>query len=143
MAFIPISIPRSYLVSFSRFLVVGSLGFAINALLLTLLHRNGVPFYAAQIIGAETALLSNFFFHDHWTFKSPEVAKLTRPQRLLLYHASSLLGSLVNSAITITAHSLWNFPPVIALATGSVVALFINYTFSAFVTWKKLHQKPE
>jgi putative flippase GtrA len=140
MALIPFSISRSYLTSFVKFLIVGSLGFAINGSLLVLLQGQGLPFYAAQIMGAETALLSNFFFHDRWTFKFPDEVKHSKKQRLLLYHLSSLLGAAVNSAITILVHNIWGVPSLLALAFGSATALFVNYSFSAFVTWKKLNQ---
>lgn len=138
MAFTSLQIPRSHLISFSRFLLVGGTGFVINAVLLLALTHQGLPFYVAQIIGAETAVITNFLLHDAWTF-SEHVKNRTKRQRLLLYNGSSVVGMLVNTMVTIILHSKLNLLSVYALAGGSVCALFINYLFSILVTWRSYH----
>jgi putative flippase GtrA len=139
MAFIPLRISKPKISkSFRRFLVVGAIGFAINASVLALLlHFTDLPFYSAQIIGVEAALLSNFLFHDRWTFQSAEPAQLSRQKRVFLFHVTSFLGAGVNSVVTISVHHFTHLPSIIDLACGSACALLLNYLLSLRLIWRR------
>lgn len=60
--------------SFGKFLVVGGLGFAINAVMLRFLVENfGWHPSAANLAGAVVAIFSNYNFNNLWTFKKHRV----------------------------------------------------------------------
>ena len=138
MAYYPLRYIRSGLArTLVRFCIVGGIGFAVNATILeSLPHLLAVPFYIAQIVGAETALLTNFMLHDVWTFDGITTAPMSRRQRLLVYHGTFLLGMVVNSAITVFVHYRWGVPGLFALVTGSACALIVNFLTSKFIVWR-------
>lgn len=123
--------------SFSKFLVVGSVGFLVNGFVLLTLEHFGFVFFAAQIIGVECALLSNFFFHSKWTFKSDEKNHYSRIQRLGLYHVASFSGALINVSVAVLVHDLGHLPSLVALACGSASALLFNFLFSFRIVWRR------
>src|SRR3989344_3377149 len=56
---------------FGKFLVVGGLGFVINAGLYEALVRNtNLPLAVSNLIAAQFAIFSNFNFNNAWTFKT-------------------------------------------------------------------------
>jgi putative flippase GtrA len=89
-------IQRLLTIDFVRFCIVGGTGFVINFIILGGLHKLfNVPIPAAQFIGAEIALFSNFMLHHHWTYKRNRVEKNIK-SLIIQFHASSwpaILGS--------------------------------------------------
>lgn len=119
-----------------RFMIVGGLGFAINLTVLYAVHDLlGVRIAISQIIGAEMAILSNFFLHSKWTYKGAAEKPLTT--RLAQFHASAWVGSGITSVIlVISVNRLHIFYPV-ALIVGSLAGLIWNYVWTKFVIFKK------
>lgn len=65
--------------SFGKFLVVGGVGFAINAITLRILVENfGWHPSAANLVGAVFAIFSNYNFNNLWTFKKHRVNSVSQ-----------------------------------------------------------------
>lgn len=123
-------------IDFVRFCIVGTLGFGINFLLLTLLYRVfNSPLFIAQIIAAEIALFSNFMFHNKWTYKGNDVRK-TLTKLIIQFHLTSW-AAVIGSALMVT---FWvkvaDLNYVLALAISSATALLWNFGWSKFVIWR-------
>lgn len=120
-----------------RFTIVGGLGFLINLTVLYVVHGAfGLPVGISQLIGAETAILSNFYLHSIWTYKG--AAEKPLGKRLAQFHASAWVGSGITSVIMIVAvKQLGVFYPL-ALVIGSLGGLLWNYLWTKYVIFKKI-----
>ncbi len=128
-------------VDFIRFCIVGTMGFILNFLLLTLLYKIlDLPIFFAQLLAAEIALFNNFLLHHHWTYKRNNVIKNFK-DLLWQFHLTSWVA-IVGSALLISffTHGL-NFNYVIALACSSLIALSWNYFWTKHVIWRHQHDQ--
>jgi len=66
---------------FLKFLVVGTMGFIINTVVLVFGVRFGLRPSIASPLGSEIAILSNFLWNNFWAFSDK---KITSPQELLV-----------------------------------------------------------
>ena len=121
-----------------RFIVVGSLGFVVNFAFLYLLHgRMGVNVLVSQLIAAELALLSNFFFHNKWTYRGYVNRSLF--SRILLFHASSWSGVFITTTLLMIFVSYFNIFYLTSLVLAGILAGAWNYSWSRYYVWKKEH----
>jgi putative flippase GtrA len=85
----------------SKFAAVGSLGLAIQLLMLALVKGVlGIHYLAATVLAVESAILHNFFWHERWTWVDRGLSTAPgRPFRLLRFHSTtgsiSILGNVV------------------------------------------------
>lgn len=128
-------------IEFVRFCVVGGTGFVINFAILTALNKGlQVPLFAAQLIGAEIALFSNFMLHHHWTYKSHKVEKALAAL-VLQFHATSW-PAIIGSALMVTAgEKFLHLNNFMALTVSSAIALLWNFMWSKYVVWRDVNPK--
>jgi len=111
---------------FARFALAGTSGFVIQvgtlAVLTTLF---GVNYMMATLIAVEAAIVSNFIWHQQWTWRDRPGSVVERFVRFnMLTAITSIVGSLVLTAIFVEAFQL----NVIASNIASVAILsVINY----------------
>jgi putative flippase GtrA len=130
------NMPRRLIkIDFVRFCMVGSLGFVINAVLLTVLNKDLNSPFAAQMIASEVALLSSFMFHHHWTYRANKVRK-TMTTLIIQFHATSWVAIVGSAVIVATGVDVLHLQPVAALAISSAVVLFWNFAWSKYVIWR-------
>jgi glycosyltransferase involved in cell wall biosynthesis len=118
-----------------RFAIVGGIGFAVNFLLLLLLH--GVlkqSLVISQLVAAETAILCTFTLHHNWTYK--EFATRPLAARLLRFQLSASAGVLINTAVLWLLTSELRVQYLVSLTLGAMVAFFWNYYFNRQQIWK-------
>lgn len=136
------SLQKLLKIDFVRFCIVGTSGFIINAVLLTILNKDLHSPFVTQLIAAEIALFSNFLFHHHWTYKANKTRK-TISTLIIQFHATSWVA-IVGSTFLVTIGILYlHLAPVVALAISSAVVLFWNFGWSKFVIWRKPISKEE
>ena len=127
-------------IDFVRFCIVGGLGFIVNLILLTILHKLfNIPIFAAQFFGSEIALFNNFLLHHYWTYKYKKVQKKKR-NLILQFHATSwpaILGSTVMVGVLVDS---FKFDSTEALIIASLTALFWNFLWSKYVVWNDIAQ---
>jgi putative flippase GtrA len=111
----------------ARFVVIGGIGFAVNFLGLTLFFDTlHLPIAVAQVISVELAVLATFAGNNGWAFKGHDNIPLIR--KLWRYHASSIVGMLLNSVITIALVDIAGLYYGLALIIGAIIGLLWNYT---------------
>ncbi|MEX2028242.1 MAG: glycosyltransferase [Candidatus Curtissbacteria bacterium] len=150
--------------TFIKFLIVGTMSYFINAILLGLLFRgqiysfqllpgpilsflpvgSAVPhlgpltldrLFIASVISTEISIIYNFFWHENWTFKSREHKGILLA-RLLKFNSSSAISPLIQIiSIQIFFHVFY-LNEQIGLAVGVIVGLFVNYTINMLWIWK-------
>lgn len=129
---------------FGKFLVVGGVGFIINALIFNVL----IAFYhldpaLANLSGAALAIFSNYNFNNLWTFSDHRV---TDPMRyilkLLQFYLTSSFGVVMIQTGTIKLLSIL-LPTQskiilnIYFIAGTGLLLFWNYTMYNRLIWRK------
>lgn len=124
---------------FKKFLVVGSIGFAINTVVLELMiHVIGTSPTIGSALGAELAILSNFFLNNAWTFKERTNGDGIKITKLLQFNTTSL-GALLLQAGTVfvgtNIHGKSWYMLYYMLGVG--FGLVWNYTMYSKVIWKK------
>ncbi len=130
-------------IDFVRFCLVGTTGFLINLVLLTLLYKIlGLPVIIAQLISAEIALFSNFILHHNWTYKHRKTKKSIKTL-LIQFHMSSWVA-IVGSALLVSfGIGVMNLSYIFALVVSSSIALLWNFLWSKLVIWKHQHDHDE
>lgn len=124
--------------SFGKFLVVGTLGFIINTVVLEVMVRLGFHPAWGSVIGAEFAIISNFFFNNSWTFGSQKIQGMRALGKFLQFNMTSV------GAIFIQAGSVWVGTTLFGVEQyrwfyliGVGIGLIWNYTMYSKVIWKK------
>lgn len=119
-----------------RFAMVGALGFLINLFILFIVHDElGFNLLLAQIVAAECAIISNFFLHHNWTFKTYQNGKTLH--RIGKYHLSAWVGSAITTLVLFASVSVFHLHYVIGLVFGAGFALVWNMAASRFIIWQR------
>jgi putative flippase GtrA len=108
------------------FVSVGIAGFLVQSVTLAILTLGAhQPVAIATAIGVEASLLTNFCWHEHWTWRDRVDAK-TRWRRLVRFHVTNGVTSLVgNTALTVVFANWWRLNPLAgnAIAVGLLSAI--------------------
>ncbi len=123
--------PHGRASEFLRFLVVGGLGFIVDAsVLLALVHVGGMSRVWARIPSFLVAVTVTWWFHRDFTF---DVASHSRPslREWTRFVIANGLGNGANLAIYWALIVLVDSPLLAALVVASVAAAGINYAMSA------------
>ena len=126
--------------SFGKFLVVGGIGFMLNAVILILLHNARWSATWANLVGAAVAIFSNFNLNNIWTFRREKISGVGQyVMKLLQFYATSAFGVVVIQTGTIwlgvrLSGDRFYF---IYFLLGTALLLIWNYTIYSKVIWKK------
>jgi len=123
---------------FSRFLVVGTLGFLIEAAILFLFNGIlGLGPLLARIPSFSVAVLATWWMNRRYTFAAKD---MSAKQTLPAYISSNMVGlgfNLSVYSVAVLQIPLLHAYPILALAAGSVAGLFFNFTASKFFVFRK------
>ena len=124
--------------SFSKFLVVGSVGFIINTIILEILVKFGLHPTVGSILGAEAAILSNYKLNNSWTFKDRKIGKENRLRKFLQFNTTSLGAMLLQAgSVQIGTHFYGVSEYRLFYLLGIFLGLIWNYTMYSKVIWKR------
>lgn len=150
--------------TFIKFLIVGSLSYLINAVVLGLLYRGQIysvkilpgpilsiiptiesapkflfltidRLFIASVISIELSIIFNFLAHENWTFKERS-HKGQAILRLLKFNLSSIISPIIQLISILTFAHILNLNEQIGLAVGVILGLFINYFINTVWIWK-------
>jgi putative flippase GtrA len=116
------------------FVAVGTIGFFIQIATLVLLNKVAHwPYLPAIAVAVELAILHNFWWHEHWTWR--DRAMSTSPEvRLLRFHTSngcvSLSGNLLATVVLVE-----NFDLDVVTANAVAVVLTCLGNFLLAERW--------
>jgi dolichol-phosphate mannosyltransferase len=120
----------------ARFLLVGGSGTFLNFVILTATYRYlHWPDALAALISNETAMVSNFFCHEHWTFRDERHG--TRKTRFLRYQFVAV-GGIAISTILFTIFVHLGLYYLFANAIAIVLALSWNFAMSHRWAWRRM-----
>jgi len=121
--------------------VVGGIGFAVDAGILTLLSsKMGVNVYVSRLISFTVAVFVTWMLNRQWVFKANGPRTTTKINEYLSYLSVQGVGALIN--LGIFSVSLFYFPslkayPVIPLAFGSAGGMLFNFFGSHLWVFRK------
>ncbi|MCW1908700.1 MAG: GtrA family protein [Candidatus Saccharibacteria bacterium] len=114
-----------------RFAFVGSFAFVISSIILYILYdRVGLPIVVAQIISAEGGVLSNFAWHNNWTFRHLSRKDTSLTTKLLAFHASSWSGAAILVLLVSLGVTLTQLHYMVCLVFATAIVMFWNYYWS-------------
>ncbi|MBI5619685.1 glycosyltransferase family 2 protein [Candidatus Gottesmanbacteria bacterium] len=123
--------------TFGKFLVVGTIGFIINTIVLELLVAVGAHPVVGSAVGAELAIISNFFLNNSWTFGHKKIKSKNIPPKFFQFNGTSL-GALVIQSGTVAIGTFlfgvgmyrWFY------LLGVGIGLIWNYAMYSRVIWR-------
>ncbi len=126
--------------SFGKFLVVGGIGFIINAVILIVLHNAKWSATWANLVGAAIAIFSNYNLNNVWTFRNQKIFGIGQYfMKLAQFYATSAFG-----VIVIQTGTIWVGVRVagdglyfLFFLIGTALLLIWNYVMYSKVIWKK------
>lgn len=123
---------------FGKFLVVGTIGFIINTVILELFVRFRIHPSIGAVVGAECAIISNFYLNNHWTFRERKIRDRSVFSKFLQFNTTSV-GAIIIQAGTILVglHYFRLFNYRIWYIVGVLIGLVWNYLMYSRVIWKK------
>ncbi|MEK9970825.1 MAG: GtrA family protein [Ferrovibrio sp.] len=119
-----------------RFLVVGSIGFAVDGSILFVLNTfAGWSPLAARAVGFPVAVSVTWWLNRIWTFRDGPAQPMRK--QYALYLAIQLAGLAINFAVfaAIVQAPPFESWPILALAIASIIAMFVTYTLSRHVAF--------
>jgi dolichol-phosphate mannosyltransferase len=123
---------------FGKFLIVGTIGFIINTVILELLVRLKFPPWIGSFIGAEFAIVSNFYLNNSWTFKDRKIKNQSVIFKFLQFNTTSA-GAMIIQTVTVWLGGYFlgnNFYRYFYIL-GVFIGLIWNYIMYSRVIWKK------
>lgn len=142
--------------TFMKFLVVGAIGYVVNQLtlflgydtpLLWFLPEQGtalrtplfthtdIRLFIATVLGVEAAIISNFTWHERWTFRHRDRSK-PRLLRFAQFNTTSI-GSPIISVTTVNILTpTFGISPYIANSLGIVLGLSWNWLWNTQLVWR-------
>lgn len=144
-----------------KFLVVGTIGFFINAFILKLLYDTGfgsflpqamvpgslgplhlkdVRLFWSTVISAETAIICLFILHENWTFKGRD-RKGHIVKRLSKFNLSAIVSPIISVIVINTLTPYFGVPKIVSLGIGTSIGLIYNYIANILWIWRD--HKPE
>lgn len=124
--------------SFGKFLVVGTIGFIINTVVLEVMVALGFHPALGSGIGAEFAIISNFLLNNAWTFGHRKVRGVRAVVKFFQFNLASV------GAILIQAGTVWLGTVSFGVGyyrwfylLGVGIGIIWNYTMYSKVIWRK------
>jgi dolichol-phosphate mannosyltransferase len=118
------------------FLSVGALGVVVQLSALGTLLWAGLTFFTAEIIAVLTAMTSNFFVNNIFTYRDRRLRGWAALRGLITFYAVCAVGALANIGVGSWVNDLDGRWWLAGLA-GTVVGAIWNFAASSFVTWRK------
>ncbi len=123
--------------SFGKFLVVGTIGFIINTIILEGMVQFGFHPVIGSLVGAELAIISNFILNNRWTFRERKIAGIRQIFKFIQFNTASI-GAILIQAGTIFVGAIFfgvsTYRMFYILGVG--IGLIWNYIMYSKVVWR-------
>ncbi len=127
---------KKYLqIDFIRFCIVGSVGFFVTLILKASVFKN-VETTLAFFLSSEGGMLSNFAFHEKWTYNQVDHHDKSLAKKFLHFQLSSLSGIVILTAISSVGVNVFHLSDFLSLAIAAGITMFWNYFWTKFYIFK-------
>ena len=123
------------------FNAVGTIGFALQLLVLAGLMRRGFHYLAATVMAVEAAILQNFVWHERWTWRDRK-AGAARAERLWRFHLlNGVVSVLGNLALMRLLVGELHVAPILANLVAVLICSTANFAVGDSLVWMKAGSK--
>jgi|GEM_PF-527182 len=134
---------RALKIDFVRFFIVGSVGFTLTAIGLRLFHGMlGIHITLATLMSSEIGLLSNFFFHLHWTYNKVDHSHKTPLTKFVHFHMSSWSGVVLITILESVGVKLLHLNYLVSLVGAAGITMFWNFFWTKYYIFKGQTPRP-
>jgi putative flippase GtrA len=134
---------RALKVDFIRFGVVGTVGFLLTAGSLRILHGAfGMHITLATLISSEIGLLSNFVFHQNWTYNHVDHNHKPLGVKFLHFHMSSWSGVVLITILESVGVKAFNLNYMVSLVFAAGIAMFWNFFWTKYYIFRGHTPRP-
>lgn len=121
--------------TFIRFCMVGSIGFAVDAgVLSALVHWGDVNPYAARLCSMALAMTTTWWLNRHFTFRVPQPPRLWE---WLRFCAVNAFGAVLNYSVYALVLMTWpGILPAVAAFAGSLAGVVSNYSGARWLVFR-------
>jgi dolichol-phosphate mannosyltransferase len=119
-----------------RFAVVGAIGTLVQLGAVTVLvSMMDLDYLLATIVGVETAVIHNFFWHEKWTWadRTQPTRGCARRRLLQFILANGGVSTIGNSVVVYLMVEMVHLGPELANLAAIGACTFLNFGFSEFV----------
>lgn len=122
-----------YLRALPRFVFVGGTGVIVNQAMFAFMYlAAGSPLLLAGAVATETAIVNNYWWHEHWTFRGGAPGL----RRFLRYNLVALTGLVVTLLALNVLVNQMNVGALIANAFAIGAGTGVNFVASRAWIWK-------
>lgn len=128
-------------IQFSKFAVIGGVGFFVDVGVLYLLRHAGLDLYSARVFSFIAAATFTWIGNRLFTFRTASEARRRLTEEWFLYLGAMSFGGLVNYgvyALLVTVSAPFREHPWLAVAGGTGAGMLINFLFARRI----LHRDP-
>ena len=125
--------------TFLKYVIVGIIGFTINAIALEAFYRLGISPGLAAALGAEFAIISNFNLNNIWTFAHRKITATSRfIPKFIQFNFTSLGAVIIQGVVVGLGTWLFGDETRFFFFTFAVIFLIIPYNFFVYnrYIWK-------
>jgi putative flippase GtrA len=126
-------------IEFVLFLLVGTIGFAVDlGMFLVLTHETSLPLWFARALCFPPAVLATWWLNRTFTFHGRGLRHL--PLEATLYASIQALGAFINFAVFCAVSTTQvgsTFGSMIAFASGSAAALTFNFSAAKLALYRR------
>ena len=126
-----------------RFLIVGTIGFIVDAGLLVLLMAAGLGHYSARFVSFMVAVCVTWWLNRTFTFRAPKQSGPARNapimKELVTYVLFQSAGIVINFgiySILIERSAIFYDLPALAVAVGSLAAMVFNFATARWIVFR-------
>jgi putative flippase GtrA len=124
-------------IDFVRFGIVGASGFIVTVIgksFFTHVLKLGTT--SSIFLGSELGVLSNFYFHEKWTYKHSNHKEKSVYKKFLHFQLSSLSGVLLITAIGSLMAKILGKDTLFGLVVAAAVAMFWNFFWTKYFIFR-------
>jgi putative flippase GtrA len=122
-------------IDFVRFGIVGVIGFLVTLVLKVTVFKQ-LDVFVATFLSSEGGMISNFFFHENWTYNNVDHSSNPILKKFWHFQLSSLSGVLLITLINGGLIKYLHLSVLLSLAIAAGVTMFWNYFWTKFFIFK-------
>jgi len=124
-------------IDFFRFAVVGSVGFVLTAIALRLFHGSlHLSIILATLLSSEVGLLSNFVFHENWTYNATDHKHKPLLTKFVHFHMSSWSGVVLITLLETLGVKGFKMNYLVSLVFAAGITMFWNFFWTKYYIFK-------
>lgn len=122
-------------IDFVRFGIVGFFGFLVTLILKLTVFRS-LSTFPAIFLSSEGGVLSNFVFHENWTYNNNNHHSKSIWKKFFHFQLSSLSGVIIVTIVSGVAINNFHLSTLISLVIAAAVAMFWNFFWTKYFIFK-------